>query len=73
MGSESHLRRGSLRKTSSEPLGELLDALGTEKKSLESLLEPLGEVSGASWDALGIFWETSAGVLEAISELGMRL
>ena len=42
-----------------EPLGALLRSLG-------ALLEPLGGVSGASWEAFG-------GYLEAMFELGMRL
>ena len=45
MGSESHLRRGSPQKASWKPLGALLEALGAEKTTLESLL-------GRSWGAL---------------------
>ena len=42
IGSESHLRRGSLQKASWRPLGTLLEALGAEKTKLESLLAALG-------------------------------
>ena len=44
IGSESHLRRGSLQKTSWRPLGTLLEALGAEKTKLESLLAALGSL-----------------------------
>ena len=45
IGSESHLRRGSLQKASWRPLGTLLEALGAEKTKLESLLAALGGLS----------------------------
>ena len=73
-------RSGWLRRRSFGDLGSFLggswsplESLGALLGSLGALLEPLGRVSGASWDALGSIWETSAKVLEAISELGMRL
>ena len=45
MGSESHLRRGSLQKASWKPLGTLLEALAAEITKLESLLAALGGLS----------------------------